>query len=754
MNKAIFLFFLLFLLAAPFSLSQYQYTTVSTCSQLQQIENDKTDYYQLTKDIDCTNTIYWNDGAGFITITNFTGILDGGGYTIDGLYINTNDGGSADSYNGLFGINYGYIANMILTNINISSHASETGSIAGRNSGYIQNVMVTGIMFGNNTDAIGTIAGRHHNKSIVQAYSSVELTCLGGGGGCGGLAGLTGTSIGSGIYVKLEESAFTGSINASLSSGDSYSYVGGCIGASYGVSASNLYSQCDIYGESNTNIGGVAGQMAGTLLNSYSASDITIKNLSAVTSVGGLIGDLEYDSSAVNSFSASELTFNTGNGIRNGSLIGVVTEGSVSNCYALDADCIGHEESTTYSDCTSVVHTPYFYTRSNNPMNAWNFEYIWNQNDNGLRYPTLNFQSGVEVIASESLECDFPVLFCDDFNYDAPLYYVKEWNVINRDGSYDANFNPENEALNFTGVAPYYIKHFNPYPFSVNYTQSNGIIIYESSFAPSFSQEFDMYFQCETEASEAYFISEDFNGNECVKLKIKSDAGILTLYFYNETAEDYSALGTISNNTIYHMKINERFTAAQRMYLFGFNTSNIKNHFYLYINNTAYHVKESLVMNSQCDNIASFRIQKEDVSADDWIFIDNYYSYVGFDKLVNTISQEAIDVSVENAIITTIADDIEIIDSLESFYNNFGLKSDTSRAVLGIGLIVIFTIFLSIGLMTMGTAGSITVGTVAFIDFLLAIFLTYIKIFPVWILIIIALCGSGLGILALKYHMS
>lgn len=59
------------------------------------MQNNLTETYVLSNDIDCSDTINWNGGMGFIPITQslnfslvFSGSLEGNGYTIRNLYIN------------------------------------------------------------------------------------------------------------------------------------------------------------------------------------------------------------------------------------------------------------------------------------------------------------------------------------------------------------------------------------------------------------------------------------------------------------------------------------------------------------------------------------------------------------------------------------------------------------------------------------------------------------------------------------------
>jgi len=77
---------------------------VHNCEELQNIKNlSGTCYVCLARDIDCSCTAGWNEGAGFVPIGNssnpFTGTFDGRGHKITGLYINR----PSTDYVGLFG---------------------------------------------------------------------------------------------------------------------------------------------------------------------------------------------------------------------------------------------------------------------------------------------------------------------------------------------------------------------------------------------------------------------------------------------------------------------------------------------------------------------------------------------------------------------------------------------------------------------------------------------------------------------------
>ena len=44
--------------------------------------------YVINNDIDCSDTVNWNSGNGFVPIYVFAGTFDGQGYKIAGLFIN------------------------------------------------------------------------------------------------------------------------------------------------------------------------------------------------------------------------------------------------------------------------------------------------------------------------------------------------------------------------------------------------------------------------------------------------------------------------------------------------------------------------------------------------------------------------------------------------------------------------------------------------------------------------------------------
>jgi len=110
---------------------------INSVSDLENISNDPGGDYVLGGNIDAS-------GFNFTPIPELLGVLDGNGYTINGLTINSSSGYGT----GLFADNGGTIENLRLTNVNINSADSYVGGLVAFNYGAIANASVTGTMTG------------------------------------------------------------------------------------------------------------------------------------------------------------------------------------------------------------------------------------------------------------------------------------------------------------------------------------------------------------------------------------------------------------------------------------------------------------------------------------------------------------------------------------------------------------------------------------------------------------------------------
>ena len=279
---------------------------ITNCAELQNMNLDLSADYILMNDIDCSDTVHWNSGAGFEPIgtgsTKFTGNFDGQNHTITGLYINR----PATSYVGLFGSNKGSeIKNVGLVNVNITGHWHVGGLVGYRYSGTITNSYATGSVSGR--EAVGGLVGEIHVGTIENSYATGKVS-----GWCQ-IGGLVGRNFGT-----VTDSYSTGTVN-----GDGGG-VGGLVGRSeHNSSITNSYATGAVTGTGGGScVGGLAGTNIGDTTDSYATGNVT-----GGKAVGGLVGE---------SFGAMTNSYATGNvngGDRLGGLVGY-NDGTITKSYA------------------------------------------------------------------------------------------------------------------------------------------------------------------------------------------------------------------------------------------------------------------------------------------------------------------------------------------------------------------------------------------------------------------------------------
>lgn len=176
--------------------------------------------YILGSDIDASATKNWNNGAGFIPIGGFDGILDGLGHKISNLYIKsteslwvglirdltlngriqnlvlengdvTNNGSSPTTAVGaLVGKNDGKIFNVHAT-MSVKSAYNNAGGLVGINNGEIKGSSAVGTVTLEGTrdaEATGGLVGRQMpGSTIIDSYAMANVS---GNGSVGGLVGL------------------------------------------------------------------------------------------------------------------------------------------------------------------------------------------------------------------------------------------------------------------------------------------------------------------------------------------------------------------------------------------------------------------------------------------------------------------------------------------------------------------------------------------------------------------------------------
>ena len=239
-------------------------------------EERRSRHYVLANDIDATVTRGWNGGEGFDPIGNsydsfyevdpygqFSGIFDGGGREVRGLWIDR----PRENHIGLFARANGAIMSLGVTDAYIRGNRSVGSLVGGVAHGTISSSWSSGAVSGDSNVA-GLVGSSIDSGIISSSWSSATAS---GDTIVGGLAG----------YVV------GGDISSSWSSGavSGIRHVGGLVGQLYGGSISSGWSFGAVSGRFF--VGGLVGYglNGGDISSSWSSGAV-----SGVDYVGGLVG--------------------------------------------------------------------------------------------------------------------------------------------------------------------------------------------------------------------------------------------------------------------------------------------------------------------------------------------------------------------------------------------------------------------------------------------------------------------------------
>ncbi len=286
--------------------------------------------YQLVADIDATGTSGWNDGAGFAPVF-LAGSLDGGGHTIDGLYVykppNDNAGligtwdnqlesGSAVSVE---------IKDLSLTNAHVVAAGNNyAGILFGHSQSYAGTLTLANIYVS------GTVSGGYYVGGVGGYYSSTEYRTatniradvdVSGNSDAGGLFGYVEAGL------NLTDSSFTGTVSGQR--------VGGLIGYTYDDgSITNSWASATVTSAGGgSNLGGLAGRLDSNFSISNSWFSGSVLGTDSNAWVGGLVGFASDNVGISNSFTSGSTTASGDSGIAGG-LVGWADGLHVSDSYA------------------------------------------------------------------------------------------------------------------------------------------------------------------------------------------------------------------------------------------------------------------------------------------------------------------------------------------------------------------------------------------------------------------------------------
>ncbi|MDR2750622.1 MAG: hypothetical protein LBC41_08185 [Clostridiales bacterium] len=327
------------------------YTEVSTVQGLKDISKNLSGKYRLVADIDLS-AASWDPIGGYAKV--FKGELDGDGYTISGLWSASNLKG----YKGLFSVLEG--ANIYDLNIEVDERGLtaiyEVGALAGvtqkgtkvtdvnvsggkivvtgggyagglvgisRGSAYggdpdeFTNITVTGTTTKTSGNYSGGLFGVLDGESVVKNAQTIDTAST----GVSYVGGLVGAAKGGSL---IQDSSAKGTASGSAA------YVGGLVGVLYEESTiNNSEAYVDVTTKTSY-AGGIAGAVYGksSVQKAFAYGDVTAKHYA-----GGLIGTL-YGHSVLEQSGAAGNVSLTGGYIAGG-LVGEVSNGTISNTYAL-----------------------------------------------------------------------------------------------------------------------------------------------------------------------------------------------------------------------------------------------------------------------------------------------------------------------------------------------------------------------------------------------------------------------------------
>lgn len=285
---------------------------ITSCLQLQEMENHLAADYLLGNDIDCSMTNpddsdfddngTWADGKGFRPVGDnndqFTGNFDGGNYTISGLYIDRADdtsgeGPDDESYVGIFGYTssstishfdvvdskvkgyvyvggiVGYADSTTIEDVSFNATTEDNtcdpgncvwarfGTYGGGIAGFLNQGMLTGVTTSGPVKGSGNvIGGLLGGTSSSEIYDSSSSSNIDGGGNLGGIVGDATNSYFENVYATgnvlvVEEQSF----------GKEGSNGGGFVGYSQNTEYVDSYATGTVTGLNN--IGGFAGTIYG-----------------------------------------------------------------------------------------------------------------------------------------------------------------------------------------------------------------------------------------------------------------------------------------------------------------------------------------------------------------------------------------------------------------------------------------------------------------------------------------------------------
>lgn len=402
---------------------------ITDVRELQSIKANPTAVYAIDSDIDASNTENWNDGKGFEPISEFSGTLQGQGYTISGLYINrprTNNVGlfattneatinefSVVSYE-IYGKDYvgglaGKLQNSEVTNITASgqvegnyqvggltglsnpttlqgitidssavSGTDAVGGVVGENNGEVLSVTITDTSV-SGTSSVGGVAGISQSESVIRSVTVENNVTISGEQPVGGVVG----------RLSQKSDIYKAQVGGNIEGRTS---VGGIAGSTESADTKIKLSSVRATISGTENVGGMVGLSEGvTIVDSYTRGVIE-----GETKVGGLVG-LQTNGKLAKSYVNAQVSGNS----KTGSVAGEVLSTEFADIYWVkDSDVPADPVGSGVSYGVSSEPTSVIGSSAIEQFSGFDFTNIWSTSQNG---PVIRSEATVEQSTAENL---------------------------------------------------------------------------------------------------------------------------------------------------------------------------------------------------------------------------------------------------------------------------------------------------------------------------------------------------------------
>lgn len=329
-------------------------------------------------------------------------------------------------------------------------------------------------------------------------------------------------------------------------------------------------------------------------------------------------------------------------------------------------------------------------------------------------------------------QCEFPALFCDNFDNILPLW--PRWAVPSDSGYINFSYAPIDNELRLIQDRSYNPSHTtNEIP--KEYIIGPGRTITDTLYSPVFSSEFIMNLSY---GNMTYRGAELLNVPAYEFRAVKNNSGTdIDFYYYNASEGIYQVFceNCATQDVYTDIKINTYFSQREE---YPFNVSLEHDTIDIFINGS---LKKSFgqFINPSIKYLKNYQFYKNTLSK---FSIDDYYVMIGQDTDVDTtLTFYTPKVSNDTTDITMGSGTGDLATAVGTIWDDFGLDSTSSKIMAGLFLMFILAITM-IGI-SIKAGYPISFPILGVLEFFLIILLTYVGLLPIWIPFVMGLLTVG-----------